>query len=236
MPLVVASINIKHCERAPAMAIARVLSEHGVQVAAIQEVDRGMSRSGHVDQPAVLAAESGLGYSAFVPTTRKRRGAEYGILLLSAIPVTFEAPVLLPRVGREEKRIAQVALLHPGSGPQVRLIHTHLSVDGDSAEAQIRYIEERLLSDSVLTILAGDLNGAHVPAGLQEDDVTPTWPSESPRVRLDHVAVSEDLSAGSVEWGTLCMPGLTDHCMVVATLGLTPADAGQRERASSPDF
>lgn len=217
MGIVVASLNLQHCERSSAEQIAALLAGRGVGLAALQEVDLGMVRSGRVDQPAVLAAESGLGHYAFAPTLRRGRGL-YGLLILSASPLSDYYEIPLPRLGAEEPRLAQVAAVEVAGGLRVSIVNTHLAARSASAHAQLRHLSDALAQSSAPLLLAGDFNGVAVPEGFAEFDLAATFPSEAPRKRIDHIAVRPDFSA-SIRWETVCAPELTDHCLVLAHVG-----------------
>jgi endonuclease/exonuclease/phosphatase family metal-dependent hydrolase len=99
-------------------AAAEAIKALGVDVVAVQEVDRGLTRSGECDQVAELAAQ--LGYTGIFapallgdPTLRWSRGPgadpdpggpAYGIGLLSALPLTAVAIAALPGGGPGEAR------------------------------------------------------------------------------------------------------------------------------------
>jgi endonuclease/exonuclease/phosphatase family metal-dependent hydrolase len=159
MPNVVASLNIQHCSRSAPGAVAAFLRDHGVTVAALQEVDRGTVRSGTENQPALIASAANLPHSCYCPTL-------------------------------------------------------NLALNPLSAQAQMRYLSEAVPAGEYC-IFAGDLNGQNPPPGFMEGDSSPTCPSQRPRVRLDHVAVSPGFPH-RVRWSTVCRPDITDHCMVIA--------------------
>jgi len=216
MSAVLASLNIQHCARSTPQAVAALLTEHGVGLAALQEVDRNMARSGSRDQPSLLAAAAHLPHATFCPTL-ERAGGEYGLLLLSARPLLSYRDVALPRRGAEEPRRAQIAHVDI-EGERVCVVNTHLSVDPVSGRRQMEFIARTLLPAGELFVLAGDWNGQTVPDALAEGDDGPTWPVERPRARLDHLAVSSGFPLG-LTWAAVCRADITDHCMVVAQVG-----------------
>jgi endonuclease/exonuclease/phosphatase family metal-dependent hydrolase len=174
-----------------------------------------MARSGSRDQPAELAAATGLSHSIFTATLR-RAGGEYGILVLSALPILARRDIALPRGGRQEPRRAQFLELEI-AGVRICLVNTHLAVDPGQARPQLEVLAAAVAGVGQPCVLAGDLNGQPVPSAFMEDD-RPTWPVERPHSRLDHLAVSGDFPFG-VSWSTVCRPDLTDHCLVLAQLG-----------------
>lgn len=99
-------------------AAAEAIDALAADVVAVQEVDRGLARSGGCDQVADLAARlgrTGVFAPALLgdPTVRWTRGpgagsdpggAAYGIGLLSALPVTATAVIDLPGGGPGHRR------------------------------------------------------------------------------------------------------------------------------------
>jgi endonuclease/exonuclease/phosphatase family metal-dependent hydrolase len=180
---------------------------------ALQEVDRDQPRSGGVDQARVLAEALGMRYRftpALLGTPGQHRGwrpvdpgvddpggPAYGIALLSRLPLDQVEVVRLPRRGREEPRVAQVAEVAVGGGP-VTVTGTHLSFVPRSGIAQLRALLRRLDGRGGRRLLLGDLN---LGWPLVRVVALPRWRplvrggtfrnrppgSRRPRVQLDHV-------------------------------------------------
>jgi endonuclease/exonuclease/phosphatase family metal-dependent hydrolase len=173
-----------------------------------------MARSGSRDQPAELAAATGLSHSYFTAALR-RAGGEYGILVLAALPILARRDVVLPAGRRQEPRRAQFLELEI-AGVRICLVNTHLAVDPGQARPQLDVLVEAVAGVEQPCVLAGDFNGQPVPSAFTEED-RPTWPVERPHSRLDHLAVSGGFPFG-VSWSTVCRPDVTDHCLVLAQL------------------
>jgi endonuclease/exonuclease/phosphatase family metal-dependent hydrolase len=182
-------------------------------VVALQEVDRDLPRSGGVDQARVLAEALGMsfrfapallgtpghhgGWRPVDPDIDDPGGPAYGIALLSRLPLDQVEVVRLPRRGREEPRVAQVAEVAAGGG-RVTVTGTHLSFVPRSGIAQLRALLRRLGGRGGRRLLLGDLN---LGWPLVRVVALPGWRplvrggtyrnrppgSHRPRVQLDHV-------------------------------------------------
>src|SRR5689334_20672600 len=80
--------------------IAEVLRQVDADVIALQEV-LSFGRTGHVDQANFLGHE--LGYTTVVGENRKHRGAAYGNVVLSRLPVIGSCNYDVSVPGREER-------------------------------------------------------------------------------------------------------------------------------------
>ena len=121
------------------------------QLIALQELDRGLDRSGRVDQPAAIEEATGLTVR-FRPTVTRANGGEYGIALASSEPLDDDF-IDLPRRGEEEPRGAIVALWHG-----VLVVATHLSTDRAARRGQVRAVASRIEGRDDPVLLLGDLN------------------------------------------------------------------------------
>ncbi len=119
MQLRLMSYNIKSCLWTPRGldAIAERIADVDADVVALQEVDRNMDRSGRVDQARELGSR--LGYEAVYAATVQgadfgSRQGEYGIALLSRLPLRAHEQRLLYRPPDDEQRcILGCRLEHP---------------------------------------------------------------------------------------------------------------------------
>jgi endonuclease/exonuclease/phosphatase family metal-dependent hydrolase len=121
------------------------------QLIALQELDRGMVRSGRVDQPAAIEDATGLTVR-FRPTVNRPTGGEYGIALASSEPLDDDF-IALPQSGDEEPRGAIVALWHG-----VLVVATHLSTIPAARTGQIRALASGIEDRDGPVLLLGDLN------------------------------------------------------------------------------
>lgn len=197
--------------------VAAIVRDAGVDVALLQEVDRGTERSGAEDQPAVLRDLSGL--DAVFGRTLDYQGGEYGIAVLSAVPVVDRAitPMAVDppqeRAGGsyEPRGILRATLEMPGGTP-LHVLNTHLDASGADhyriqEVAQLVRLADSLRAAGGAVMLGGDLNaepdseviGVLTAAGWRDawaecgagDGLT--FPAAAPVKRIDYLFVSPGL-------------------------------------------
>ena len=162
-------------------------------VAALQEVDRGASRCGGVDQAATLGAATGL--HAVFARAIDFEGGEYGVALLSRRRPDAVRTVPLPSPHDEDR-----VLLAADFGAFVFAV-THLPLhDGDRLAAVDRILAGLLPSPKPV-FLAGDWNALpesdtlrRIGRGfaLLSDPLATTFPAAAPDRCIDYVAVDRD--------------------------------------------
>jgi endonuclease/exonuclease/phosphatase family metal-dependent hydrolase len=160
--------------------VAHVIQEAKPDVVALEEVDVGATRSGRVDQPAELAAATGLLHHAHFRATTKSGGA-YGVALLSRFPLERRSQHPLPGPPGAEPRTLGHVVVRVG-GQEVSLYVTHLihMPFRDEARAlQTNAISRILAADSRPKLLLGDFNdfadgAAMVPLRTALQDVFAT--------------------------------------------------------------
>lgn len=129
---------------------AKAIQATDAAVVALQELDRGMPRSGHVDQPAALSEMTGLRIH-FWPTLRRKQG-EYGI----GLGVRAEAHLdfrSLPRVAREEPRGAIV-----GRAARVGIVATHVATHDPARAGHLDAVRSLAAELGSPVVIMGDLN------------------------------------------------------------------------------
>lgn len=187
-------------------------------VVALQELDRGMARSGGADQARAVAEGLG-GTLAWAPTLR-RGGGEYGIALVVRGEVVRTWEVALG--GRHEPRTLLVAEVDHG-GRRWVVGATHLSRHRPVAARQLQRCLASLSTRPAPRVLAGDLNldRRHVlpwstAAGYHLVDGPPTHSTRRtrPTTRIDHVLVS----GARVQRASVHGFDVSDHAAVAVTL------------------
>ena len=203
--------------------VAQLVRERGVDVALLQEVDRGTSRSGGTDQPAELARRTGL--HAVFGRTLDYQGGGYGIALLSRFPVRADTLVHLPvdppqqrAGGSREPRGAQVVSVVTPSGP-LHLLNTHLDASGaDRYRLQeaghVVALLDSLRRTGAPVLAGGDFNappGSAVialltAAGMRDgwsacggEGAGLTYPAASPVKRIDFLFLPAGVACRSAE-------------------------------------
>lgn len=193
---------------------------------ALQEVDRGVWRSGFADTPSAIAESTGM-QVVFGPARRLGPGGRYGNVLLARGRLEDVEQLRLPRDARREPRAAILATAHLDyHGTPVSVLATHLGITRAEALRQLGVCLHSLKRREGPYILLGDLNlgpetvePACADAGLEVVDTDePSFPAEDPEYRIDHIALTglEVLSVAVIEGP------VSDHRAVVAEVRNRP--------------
>jgi endonuclease/exonuclease/phosphatase family metal-dependent hydrolase len=154
VPVRVASYNIRRCEgldgRVDPSRTAAVLASTGAEVLALQELDKGVARSGRVDQPSVLEAR--LGLPVLFHASLQMGGGHYGIGLAGEGLAGLDA-VTLPGSAEKERRVAIWA-----QRDGVTYVCTHLSLDPGDRALQTDAVAKLCRGLTPPIVLLGDLN------------------------------------------------------------------------------
>lgn len=178
-------------------AIARVIRESGADIVGLQEVDVLTQRSGQVDQAKALADKLGYHYHFFKSIDHE--GGDYGLAILSRLPIKDAQTHRLPQVEKAEDRI--LAMLQVQVADQwIYFANTHLDATRSPQNriAQVQEIIEITNKLDAPVILCGDLNATPDSAPIQlldkaftracMDDCAPTIPQVNPNRTIDFIA------------------------------------------------
>lgn len=152
----VATFNVHHCRgldrRVDIERIAAVIRGLDPDLLALQELDRGMPRSGRIDQPAELARLTGMTFQ-FQPTLA-RDGGEFGIAIATGSEShgAFDFTAL-PRVADEEPR----GYLS-GRWQGITVVGTHIHPRGRPRVVQTKALIEAVDAIRGPFLWLGDLN------------------------------------------------------------------------------
>lgn len=145
--------------------IAAVIRSAHPDVVGLQEVDRSWSRSGSVDQAAVLATMLGM-RSYYDPNldcaardTDGDGACQYGTAILSRHPFVAGSGRrygLPGRVGEEPRGLARITI--DVSGRLVDVFNTHLSFVAATRMRQVAFVKGVVARDRRPWLLFGDLN------------------------------------------------------------------------------
>jgi endonuclease/exonuclease/phosphatase family metal-dependent hydrolase len=152
----VATWNISAARYAPLPQIATELQAMQADVIALQEVDFRLRRSGLTDQPATLAAA--LGFHHVFAASIKWDGGDYGLALLTRLPLVRVERHRLDVVGVGEPRIVLDATVCANGRPMAIFNH-HADVSSRSRHsglAALSGIIRPSLGKGVLVV--GDFN------------------------------------------------------------------------------
>lgn len=223
--------------------VAELLGSGDIDLVLLQEVDRGTLRSGGEDQPRVLEERTGL--DAVFGRTLDYQGGEYGIAVLSRLPVVGQRMrelVVEPRQeragGSYEPRGVLLTTLRSGAGP-LHVLNTHLDASRDD-RYRLQEVEQLLhVADSLRTLggrvmIGGDLNAepnSAVIARLLDAGWRDAWtvcgsgdgltfPADAPVKRIDYLFLSEGLQCRDA-W--VQRTTVSDHLPLVIVLEQLPS-------------
>jgi endonuclease/exonuclease/phosphatase family metal-dependent hydrolase len=212
--------------------LADILGLLNPDLVALQEVDVKTRRFRGRDLPKELGEATGL--QAFFGAAMPFQGGEYGVAILSRLPVESHTAHLLPARPGNEPRAALETICRLGEAadaPKLRFIATHLDATEGEAErlAQTAKLLELFPTPAVapVSLLAGDFNAELSSAaltGLQakwtvswpEGKAAKTFPAIQPKIGIDHVFLPKD-----GPWKVL---------RIVSGTEIFPGDAGWKER------
>jgi len=217
--------------------IRTVLDEEKPDIAAIQELDCRMWRTGFEDQSSKLASE--LDINAFYCATRPIEQGSWGMAVLSPYPVLHRKEYDLSyRPGREPRYCLRVDI-EVESGAVLHVFNCHLGL----AARERRYQRARMLSEAILlaedlrhpVILMGDFNDRPIPVvhrNLRRHFTDaynavgkywgPTFRAGPIRVRLDHIYVSHDVQVRDCWVRNDALTRVaSDHRPLIASLDVT---------------
>jgi endonuclease/exonuclease/phosphatase family metal-dependent hydrolase len=208
-PVRVMSYNIHHGEgidgKLDLERIAKLIIEARVDVVGLQEVDRGVERTGRRDLPAELARLTGL--AVVFERNIFHQGGEYGNAVLSRFPVKRSRNTHYAMLRPGEQRGLQQLVLEIG-GRDVLFLNTHLDFRPDHSERLLNVDEIKAAiaaAGPMPVILVGDLNTlpASPPHQKLEGFLTDAWtvagqgpgftiPVLKPSKRIDYIFVSRE--------------------------------------------
>jgi endonuclease/exonuclease/phosphatase family metal-dependent hydrolase len=206
----------------------------GVDLLAVQEVDRELARSHRADQPRAIAEALGPDwYWSYAPALAgddfhplngpDRGGPAYGNLLLSRLPLERVEHVRFPPAGGGEQRTALLATVQVGSRP-LAVAAGHLSNKQGHNVRQLRELQQVLQGRPAPRLLLGDLN---LPStvlrlaslrGWPETGTGRTWPASRPTQQLDHVLRNDPAGVVLPRGSRVATAPVSDHRALVIDL------------------
>lgn len=190
---------------------------------AVQEIDRGTARAGHVDQTAALAKMCGL-HGTFVKKTPRPDGW-YGLAILSKEKPLAVSKILMP--GSAHTRCVEILEFR-----DYFVACTHFPLKERHREIAAEIVRLNLSQRGKPVFLAGDFNAkpdtpemATVKKGFTvlSDETQPTFPSDAPRACIDYILV-DTAHADKVKVlsrDVIAAPDATDHCALVVKATLS---------------
>ncbi|HET7276373.1 MAG TPA: endonuclease/exonuclease/phosphatase family protein [Longimicrobiaceae bacterium] len=218
--------------------VADLISETRADVVLLQEVDQGTTRSGDVNQPAVISRLTGMGFA--FGSTLDYQGGKYGIATFTRWPIlshalfrlTVDPPQERAGGAHEPRGALQVEI----EAPEGRLyaVNTHLDASGTDwyrmqEIAAVRQLADSLLATGAPVVVGGDFNsepGSNVidwmtTAGWRDawaecgegDELT--FPAGEPVKRIDYLFISPQLTCESAR---VIETTISDHRPVLFVL------------------
>jgi len=207
--------------------VADLVRSTNADIALLQEVDRGTTRSGKVDQPGVLSRETG--FNVAFGKTLDYQGGDYGIAILSRWPITEDTLIRLPvnppqprSGGLYEPRGALRATIQVPGG-SIEILNTHIDASREDfyRKQEISTILQ-LAARGTSTLVGGDLNaepGSAVIEMVRGSPVRDAWtecgtgaglsyPADKPVKRIDYLLLPSGWRCVS---GTVIETDVSDH-------------------------
>lgn len=227
----VLSYNVRHGAgmdgRVDLARVAGVIRAARPDVVLLQEIDVGTHRTGGVHQAEALARLTGLAHWAFGPFMAYD-GGEYGMALLSATPVSEQWNHRLPD-GEEPRTALAARIAAPAGATSVTFVGIHLYRTVEERQAQAARLVEIFAADTGVVLLVGDFNsepggpvmellGRHWAFPAKPESGRETWPSDAPRVDIDHVLFRPARRVRLLEYRVIDEREASDHRPVLAVL------------------
>ena len=231
--ITVAKYNIRHGrgmdDRVDLARTAATIAALDAGIVALQEVDRGVARSGGVAQSDSLAALLGLqhAFGAFFPY----QGGEYGLAVLSRYPIVRTAALRLP--DGNEPRVALLVEVELPSGARITVVNVHFDwVANDTFRyAQVEALASVLDTIAGPVVLLGDFNDVPGSRTLQRwtdrfvvaaksPDNPFTFSSVVPEKEIDHILLGPRERWQPAAARVVHEPLTSDHRPVVAIVQL----------------
>jgi len=228
----IAAYNIKHGEGMDGVVdlarAAEVLRALDADVITLQEIDRGVQRTDGVDQAVALGEM--LGMDAYFGDFMPYQGGEYGMAVLSRLPVRRVENIRLPD-GDEPRTGLEIEVAVGPEGRPLSIVGIHLYRTVEERVAQAEALSEALDAREHPVVLAGDFNsfrGDRVVSGLRsrdwfvidKDGAPMTFPADDPAREIDFVMLRPASAFEIVEHRVIDEVLVSDHRPLLVVLRL----------------
>ncbi len=208
--------------------VASLIKSNDADLVLLQEVDRNTTRSGMVDQVAVL--ERLTGFHGVMGKSLDYQGGDYGIATFSRWPITRQETVHLPveppqerAGGSHEPRVALVVETKAPRGV-ITVVNTHLDASGDDRYRlqEVREVAALVAKEKTPRLLAGGDFNSTPDSPVHEQMIATTmrdswlecgsgnaltYPANAPVKRIDYLYLGDSF-----------------HCATATVLDTTASD------------
>jgi endonuclease/exonuclease/phosphatase family metal-dependent hydrolase len=210
--------------------IAAVIRSVSPDIVALQEVDFKTKRAKSMDLVTRLGYLTGM--HPLFGRAMKYDGGEYGEGILSRFSFKETRNNPLPHSPRNEPRAALEVLVELPSGDKIVFIGTHLDHTRDQTDriSQAKRLNRLFKKYKKPTILSGDLNATpesepmkilfRIWTDASDRNPQPTFPSSSPRRRIDYVLFRPADRWRVMETRVIEEKVASDHCPLLVVLEL----------------
>jgi endonuclease/exonuclease/phosphatase family metal-dependent hydrolase len=225
--------NIHHAEgrdgKVDLDRIADVIRAAHADVICLQEVDRDLPRTQHLDFPKLLAEK--LGITVVFEPNYHFEGGDYGNATLTNLPIVSHENLKLPGPPDAEPRGCLRTTVRAGE-LTVDVLNAHLGLDEKQREEQTSAILKAVRD--VPTILASDMNETAAGPGVgailarlrdaaegNAAEKGNTIPARNPERRIDFIFVSKDIAVSSCDvLSTPVTATASDHLPCIADVNV----------------
>jgi endonuclease/exonuclease/phosphatase family metal-dependent hydrolase len=242
----VVSYNIHHAEGTDGLLdlerIAAVIQETKPSVVCLQEVDRGLPRTGLADMPARLGEL--LGMTPVFEANYRFDGGEYGNCTLTALPIVDHENYALPgTAGNEPRGALRVTVVVYGM--EIDVFNTHWALTREERALQGAALSGHV-REGMPTVITGDFNEREKGEGvrallsrlentLAREDRPEGACAES--MGIDHIFVSPDIAVlASGQHRSPRSAVASDHLPYVAELRPAPTRSSCSTRQGDDCF
>lgn len=208
----------------------QIIKSENPDLVSLQEVDKGVTRSGGIDQTAELSTRTGL--AGYFAKARDFQGGDYGVAILSKLPVEEFRNVPAYKTGTHGTTYAY-AKIKLDDDTYIWFNSSHLSTDLAErtihVQELVNYYNVVLKSEPL--IISGDLNAQLPDSELQplqqyfaESDVNllNTFSTRTGmRSKIDFIMYPKTVDWKVLSFKRVCRPDASDHCAIVADLEYT---------------
>ncbi len=208
----------------------QIIKDENPDLVSLQEVDKGTTRSGGIDQTAELSTRTGL--TGYFAKARVFQGGDYGVAILSKLPVEEFRTVPAYKTGTYGTAYAY-AKVKLADDTYIWFNSSHLSTDLAErtvhAQEVVNYYRTVLKREPL--IISGDLNAQLRDTELQilqedfaesDEALLNTFSTRTGmRSKIDFIMYPKTGNWKVLSFKRICRPDASDHCALLAELEYT---------------